>query len=108
MSNSPDLPGLESILGKSPAIMKLKAALYRVATAPLNVILKGEKGTGKSHVARVVHTLSGRDPFVSVNLAVIQPAIASAELFGFVKGAFTGAIGAKTGLIASADGGTLF
>lgn len=87
----------------------LKAVLTKVAPTDLPILLKGETGTGKTHIAHVIHAISGRNgPFVSVNLAVIPVGLASAELFGFRQGAFTGATSGNPGLILSADGGTLF
>lgn len=104
-----DAHHLDSIIGDSPPIAKLKAVLKRAASTDLPILLKGETGTGKTHIAHVIHQASGRKgPFVSVNLAVVPPGLASAELFGFRRGAFTGAASDKPGLIASADGGTLF
>lgn len=107
MSVSPKI--LDSIIGDSPPMRKLKTVLLRAAPTDLPVLLKGETGTGKTHIARIIHEASGRKgPFVSVNLAVIPAGLASAELFGFRRGAFTGADADKPGLISSADGGTLF
>jgi len=101
---------IETIIGDSPPMIEMKKLIGRAAPTDLPILLKGETGSGKTHIARVIHEASGRGegPFVSVNLAVISPGLASAELFGFVKGSFTGAGRDKPGLIATADGGTLF
>ncbi|HRH40140.1 MAG TPA: sigma 54-interacting transcriptional regulator [Pyrinomonadaceae bacterium] len=76
----------------------------------LDVFLLGETGTGKTYMARLIHELSPRagQAFVAVNCAQLSPSIIEAELFGYEKGAFTGAIAAKPGLFEAADGGTLF
>ncbi len=76
----------------------------------LDVCLLGETGTGKTHTARLIHKLSPRAkmPFVAVNCAELTPSIIEAELFGYEKGAFTGAISSKTGKFEAAQGGTLF
>ena len=76
----------------------------------LDLYLLGETGTGKTHLARRIHNLSPRAkrPFIHVNCAELPPSIIEAELFGYEKGAFTGAISAKTGKFEAADGGTLF
>ncbi|MCI0699305.1 sigma-54-dependent Fis family transcriptional regulator [candidate division KSB1 bacterium] len=100
-----------SILGSSPPIVQLKELVQKVAQVPsATVLLQGESGTGKSHVARVIHYLSFQSgaPFVEVNCAAIPENLLEAELFGYEKGAFTHAVKAKKGLIEEADGGTLF
>ena len=76
----------------------------------LDVCLLGETGTGKSHNARLIHELSPRakQPFVAVNCAELSPSIIEAELFGYEKGAFTGAVSSRTGKFEAAAGGTLF
>lgn len=76
----------------------------------LDLCVLGETGTGKSHTARLIHDLSprARKPFVAVNCAELTPSIIEAELFGYEKGAFTGALTSKTGKFEAADGGTLF
>lgn len=91
----------------------LKDALYRVqkaAPTQANVLILGENGTGKGVIARAIHDASKRSqgPFVSVDLGAISPQLFESELFGHEKGAFTGAIRARKGLFASANGGTIF
>src|SRR5262249_9001871 len=85
------------------------SSLVRLAPTSVSVVLLGETGTGKERVARTRHELSGRPcPFVAVNGAALPPAPIESELFGHRRGAFTGAIGERSGLVRSADGGTLF
>ena len=91
------------------ALAERFATLRRVAPAAVSVLLQGETGTGKELVARAVHALSGRSgAFVAVNCAALPPNLIEAELFGHRRGAFTGAVGERLGLVRSADGGTLF
>ena len=107
-----DRPGLTKEI--SPGLMagplmqfQLEAAM-RAATSDLPVILEGETGTGKEVVARAIHTWSGRSgPFVAVNCAALPEALAEGELFGYRRGAFTGAERASPGFFRSAEGGTL-
>jgi two-component system, NtrC family, response regulator PilR len=100
---------LDRMVGKSPALQRLFELLRRVAPARTSVLITGESGTGKELVARALHHLSPRAeaPFVAVNCGAIPDALLESELFGHVKGAFTGAHADKPGLFASADGGTL-
>jgi DNA-binding NtrC family response regulator len=85
------------------------ATLGRVAQTGISVLLQGETGTGKELVARALHDLSRRSgSFVAVNCGALPPNLIEAELFGHRRGAFTGAIGERLGLVRSADGGTLF
>jgi two-component system response regulator HydG len=99
-----------SIVGHSPAIEAVRDRIQRVADAPAPVIVLGETGTGKGVVARALHGDSRRAerPFVSVNCAALPEALLESELFGCVKGAFTGAVVDRPGLFAEADGGSLF
>jgi two-component system response regulator PilR (NtrC family) len=101
---------LGSILGKSPAMQKVFDMLRKVAVTRTSVLLTGESGTGKELAARALHAESPRTgaPFVAVNCGAIPETLIESELFGHVRGAFTGATGAKDGLFVAADGGTLF
>ena len=100
---------LDRLVGKSPPLQRLFELLKRVAPAKTSVLITGESGTGKELVARALHHLSPRadQPFVAVNCGAIPDALLESELFGHVKGAFTGAHADKPGLFATADGGTL-
>lgn len=102
-----DFPFLE---GKSAAIQELKKDIIGVARHDLNVLLIGETGTGKEAAAFFVHDFSDRAgrPFVSINCAALSEELLRSELFGHVKGAFTGATDNKTGLVKTAQGGTIF
>ncbi len=98
------------IVGSSPAIRQLIERLEKVAPTPARVLITGENGTGKELVARAIHRLSPRKdkPFVEVNCAAIPSELIESELFGHVKGSFTGAFGDRTGKFEQADTGTLF
>jgi len=102
-----DVPGL---IGKSRAIERLKEQIKKVAPYDVNVLILGESGSGKEVVARAIHQLSNRrnKPFVAINCAALPPELLESELFGYKKGAFTGAVSDKKGLIEQANGGTLF
>jgi len=104
------LAGDRLLLGESPAMRELADAIERVAPAAASVLILGESGTGKELVARRLHALSPRAgaPFVPVNCAAIPEALAESELFGHVRGAFTGADRDRQGKLRQADGGTLF
>jgi two-component system response regulator PilR (NtrC family) len=98
------------MLGRSPKMREVFDLVHRVAASKTNVLITGESGTGKELVARAVHSLSDRKehPFVAVNCGAIPENLLESELFGHVKGAFTGAVSNKLGLFEVADGGTLF
>ena len=98
------------ILGNSAAIRRVSELVTQVADSKANVLVSGESGTGKEVVARAIHQRGARcdKPFVAVNCAAIPEALLESELFGHVKGAFTGAVQNKEGLFEVADGGTLF
>ncbi len=98
------------IVGQSAAMERLRALLRRVAPTPSTVLIQGESGVGKELVARSLHRLSPRAnrPFVAVNCAAISAELIEAELFGHVRGAFTGAKDSRKGLFVYANGGTLF
>ena len=101
---------LDNIIGKSPAIEKLKGTIRTVAPTSSTVLIYGESGTGKELVARAVHACSPRtsEPFVSINCGAFPETLLESELFGYVKGAFTGASQNKRGLFEVASGGTMF
>jgi len=103
------LPQGRQIVGQSPAINDLMAAIERVAGASSTVLITGESGTGKELVAAAVHFLSPRrtEPFVRMNCAAVPDALMDSELFGHEKGAFTGAMARRVGRFELAQGGTL-
>lgn len=101
---------LDNIVGSSAAMEKLKATVRTVASTASTVLIHGESGTGKELVARAVHICSPRatEPFVSVNCGAFPETLLESELFGYLKGAFTGATQNKRGLFEVASGGTIF
>ena len=101
---------LDSIIGKSPAVLEVFQTIKLVAPAVANVLIRGESGSGKELVARAVHNSGNRKdkPFVPINCTAIPEQLLESELFGHVKGSFTGAIADKKGLFEEANGGTLF
>lgn len=106
-----ELTGKESgIIGNSSAIVRLQTMLARIAPTEISALLLGESGTGKEVTANAIHKLSDRakKPFVAINCASIPENLLESELFGFEKGAFTGAIRSTKGKIECAEGGTLF
>ena len=100
----------ESIITRSPAFQKVLDTAKTVSEYDVNILIEGETGTGKSLLAKYIHYLSPRrdGPFVKVNCAAIPESLLEAELFGYVKGAFTGAVRDKPGKVELAEGGTLF
>ncbi len=100
----------EEIVGRSPALARVFAAVERVAGTDASVLIFGETGTGKELVARAIHARSPRKdrPLVKVNCAALSPGLVESELFGHEKGAFTGATERRIGRFELADGGTLF
>ena len=100
----------EDIVGKHPRMRALLSFLPDVAESGSSVLLQGATGTGKELVARAIHNLSPRSqgPFIAVNCAALPESLLEAELFGHVKGAFTGAVRDKSGYFLAADQGTLF
>ncbi len=100
----------DPLIGESKAIRKVRALARDCAHSDLSVLILGETGTGKELVARLIHSLSHRasKPIVVINCAAIPDELFESELFGYEKGAFTGAHGVKKGLIEEADGGSLF
>lgn len=104
------MPAEDGIFGASPAIQRLKDMVRRVGPADLPVLVLGPSGTGKELVARALHRASSRNAasFVTIHCGAIPDDLLESELFGHVKGSFTGAHQDRIGLLASADGGTLF
>lgn len=98
------------MIGESPVMRELFAQLEKVAPTTGRVLISGESGTGKELVARAIHRLSPRaeGPFIKVNCAAIPAELIESELFGYERGAFTGAQGRKKGMFELANGGTLF
>ena len=101
--------GLDRLVGGSGAMQRLYEQLERVAGAGVPVLIRGESGTGKELVARAIHGLSPRRrrPFVAINCTTLPQALLESELFGHVRGAFTGAGTPRKGLFVEAEGGTL-
>lgn len=102
--------GFESIIGRSPALLYTLDVASRAAQSDSTVLLRGETGTGKELMAKAVHFASRRKdgPFVAINCGAIPRELLESELFGHVKGSFTGAVNHKKGKVEAADGGTLF
>ena len=111
-SQSPaQVPGARfGIIGNSAGLTDLYSVLERVADSPTTVLITGESGTGKELVARALHDHSSRKdkPFIKVNCAAIPKELIESELFGYERGAFTGAVSSKPGRFELASGGTLF
>lgn len=101
---------LKGIIGESPAMQRVFAAIEKVSEVDSTVLLQGESGTGKEITARVIHFSSFRKnrPFIAVNCAALPETLIESELFGHERGAFTGAINKKIGKFLAADKGTLF
>ncbi|MBK8482612.1 MAG: sigma-54-dependent Fis family transcriptional regulator [Proteobacteria bacterium] len=101
---------LDQLIGRSAPMQRVFELVRRVAPSRASVLISGESGTGKELLARAIHALSERHErsFVAVNCGAIPEALLESELFGHVRGAFTGAFGNKEGLFTAADGGTLF
>lgn len=98
------------LIGESPQMKKVYDLIERVSGTKSNIFIAGESGTGKELVAKAIHRKSQRKdrPFVAINCAGIPETLIESELFGYKKGAFTGAVSDKTGLFEAADGGTVF
>lgn len=101
---------LDELIARSPAMIKLFDIVKKVAPTPTNVLIHGESGTGKELIAKALHNLSDRKeaPWIPVNCAAIPASLLESELFGHVKGAFTGATSDRAGLFESAGRGTIF
>jgi DNA-binding NtrC family response regulator len=106
LAQSPETP----LLGKSPGMERVRMLIERAAPTDANVLILGENGTGKEIVAREIHRLSRRadKPMVSIDLGATSETLFESELFGHVKGAFTGAAGERIGRLKAADKSTLF
>ncbi len=102
-------PASRALIAESPAMRQTLEIVARVAGHPTTVLITGERGTGKEVIAQAIHRASPRaaGPFVAVNCAAIPDTLLESELFGYVKGAFTGAAGDRPGLFEQAEGGTL-
>ncbi len=103
-------PFASQLIGDSPQTQKLRQQIRLASQHPLSVLILGETGTGKEVVARLLHEQSPRasGPFIAINCAAIPENLIESELFGYQKGAFSGALQPQTGLLAQAHGGTLF
>ena len=107
-SRRPEAEGAP-LVGASPAMLEARRLVDKAARTPATVLISGESGTGKEVIARLVHERSGRaGAFVPINLGAVPENLLESELFGYEKGAFTGAAERKPGLFELADGGTLF
>ncbi len=104
------LPTGDELLGESPAVQTLRHLVRRVGPSDLSALLHGPSGSGKELVARAIHQASPRaaKPMIAINCASVAPTLLDAELFGYRKGAFTGAMTDRVGLIEAADNSTLF
>jgi two-component system, NtrC family, response regulator AtoC len=109
-ADEPTSRGRFRLVGQSPAIRQIYAVIEKVADTPSTVLITGESGTGKELIARALHDNSSRHggAFIKINCAAIPKTLMESELFGYEKGAFTGAVGAKPGRFELAHGGTLF
>jgi two-component system response regulator PilR (NtrC family) len=107
---SDEVDEFEEIIGRSPEMIKIFDLIKRIAPTPANVLIYGESGTGKELVARAIHNHSrvASNPFVPITCSAIPESLLESELFGHVKGSFTGAIADKAGLFQQADSGTAF
>ncbi len=118
VGHAPAVPALDTsdatdfhgLVTRDPALRQIIEVIRNVAETDVTVLVRGESGTGKELVARAIHLESRRrrGPFVAVNCAAFTATLLESELFGHVKGAFTGAAAARKGIFAQADGGTLF
>jgi transcriptional regulator with GAF, ATPase, and Fis domain len=103
-----DRSPLNNLIGNSPAMKQVQRLILRMAKSKFPVLILGETGTGKEVVARAIHQLDGRGPFVVVDCSSLVGPLMESELFGYAKGAFTGAHNQKLGLLDTANGGTAF
>ena len=100
----------ESIIGRADALLEIFRLIEKIAGTNSGVLIQGESGTGKELIAKAIHYNSPRadEPFIAINCAALPETLLESELFGYVRGAFTGAHANKMGLFKAADGGTLF
>jgi DNA-binding NtrC family response regulator len=107
LNNAPPIKGL---IGSGPAMMEVYRVTRQVARSNASVLLLGETGTGKELIAKAIHQLSGRSsgPFVRVNCGALTESLLESELFGHVRGSFTGAVANRTGRFEAAHTGTIF
>jgi len=105
-----DKESMERFIGSSASVVQLKELVGRVAATDSTVLIRGESGTGKDLVARAIHAASPRNqmPLLSINCAALPDTLLESEMFGHVKGSFTGAVRDKEGLLKAAEGGTFF
>lgn len=103
-----DLKSDELLIGRSDAIVRLRLTIAKLGATDVGVLVQGESGVGKERVAAALHRASRAGPFVALNCAAIPKDLLESELFGVAKGAFTGALKARPGLVEQAAGGTLF
>lgn len=107
-ATSADASWRKLIAGESRAIRRVTEIIRLVARRRCTVLIQGETGTGKEVIARAIHAASGRQPLVAVNCSALPESLLEAELFGHVRGAFTGAVNQRVGRFEQANGGTLF
>ena len=102
--------GVDTLVGRSPAMEKLRSQISQYSDSPFPALIEGESGSGKEMVANALHRMSSRreKPFLALNCAAISPTLVEPTLFGYVKGAFTGAAANKSGYFEDAGDGTLF
>ena len=110
LNRLPNAPEKDAMIGSSPAMQETYKAIGRVATTDATVLIRGESGTGKELAARAVyqHSLRAEKPFLVINCVAIPETLLESELFGYEKGAFTGAAHRRLGKIEQANGGTIF
>jgi two-component system response regulator AtoC len=110
LTTNHQLPPEEVIFGRSRRMQELRLQIQKLANANLPVLIEGESGTGKDIIARLIHASSDNagGPFIKVNCPAIPGTLIESELFGYERGSFTGAYGAKAGRVELADGGSLF
>ena len=99
---------LRGLIGRSPQIARIRALISKVAASRAPVLILGESGTGKEVAARAIHQANPRGPFVTIDCGTLSGTLVESELFGYIKGAFTGASDNRKGLVEAADGGAAF